>query len=128
MAPGSGGGGSPKARYLELLERHLAEAEELYRRGDLRRAGERYWRVILVLLEAAAAERESPLRSREEVIEGLSEWLEKPLGPLFAGAARLRADYPCRLSRLNFEAHREQVLELAERLRALLEEGRAGDR
>ena len=120
------GGGSPKA-VLEFLRRHLAEAEELYRRGDLRRAGERYWRVVLALLEAAAEERGWSRRDLEGVVERLSEQLGEPLGPLFAGAARLRADYPCRLSRLNFGAHREQALELAEKLRALLE-GRAGDR
>jgi len=54
MAPSSSGGGPPAAERLELLRRLLAEAEELYRRGDLRRAGERYWRVVLALLETAA--------------------------------------------------------------------------
>jgi len=38
--------------YLRLAEKHLAEAEELYARGDLVQAGEKYWGAVVALLSA----------------------------------------------------------------------------
>jgi len=38
--------------YLRLAEKYLAEAEELYARGDLVQAGEKYWGAVVALLSA----------------------------------------------------------------------------
>jgi len=111
-------------KYLELFRKYLAEAEELYRKGDLPQSGEKYWGATAALLNAIAEERGWPHYSHRdyaEIVEKLSEQLKEPLGPLFANAERLHANYYHNfLSPLNFEAHREQTLKLVEKLKALL--------
>jgi hypothetical protein len=111
-------------KYLELFRKYLAEAEELYRKGDLPQSGEKYWGATAALLNAIAEERGWPHYSHRdyaEIVEKLSEQLKEPLGPLFANAERLHANYYHNfLSPLNFEAHREQTLKLVEKLKTLL--------
>jgi DNA-binding protein H-NS len=111
-------------KYLELFRKYLAEAEELYRKGDLPQSGEKYWGATAALLNAIAEERGWPHYSHRdyaEIVEKLSEQLKEPLGPLFANAERLHANYHHSfLSPLNFKAHREQTLKLVEKLVALL--------
>jgi hypothetical protein len=118
----------PKTKYLELFRKYLAEAEELYRKGDLPQSGEKYWGAAAALLNAIAEERGWPHYSHRdyaEIVEKLSEQLKEPLGPLFANAERLHANYYHNfLSPLNFEAHREQTLKLVEKLKALLTQER----
>jgi len=46
--------------YVELAEKYLAEAEELYKKGDLLQAGEKYWGAIAALLNAVAEKRRRP--------------------------------------------------------------------
>jgi hypothetical protein len=79
------------------------------------------------LLNAIAEERGRPHYSHRdyaEIVERLSEQLKEPLGPLFASAERLHANYYHNfLSPLNFKAHREQTLKLVEKLKALLTQG-----
>ncbi len=115
------------AKYLELFRKYLAEAEELYRKGDLPQSGEKYWGATAALLNAIAEERGWPHYSHKDyadIVEKLSEQLNEPLGPLFANAERLHANYyHSFLSPLNFKAHREQTLKLVEKLVALLRQG-----
>jgi hypothetical protein len=114
----------PPTKYLELFRKYLAEAEELYEKGDLPQSGEKYWGAAAALLNAIAEERGWPHYSHRdyaEIVEKLSEQLKEPLGPLFANAERLHANYYHNfLSPLNFEAHREQTLKLIEKLKTLL--------
>jgi hypothetical protein len=111
-------------KYLELFRKYLAKAEELYRKGDLPQSGEKYWGATAAFLNAIAEERGWPHYSHRdyaEIVEKLSEQLKEPLGPLFANAERLHANYYHNfLSPLNFEAHREQTLKLVEKLKTLL--------
>ncbi len=106
--------------YLSMHERYLREAEELYRRGDLVQAGEKYWGALAALLNAIGEIKRLPHYSHRdyaEIVERLSEELREPLGRLFASAERLHANYYHGfLSRTNFDAHREDVLKLVQRL------------
>ena len=118
---------SPKTRtrkYPELIEKYLAEAENLYKKGDLPQSREKYWEATAALLNAIAEKRKWPHYSHRdyaEIVEKLSEELKEPLGPLFANTERLHANYyPNFLSPLNFEAHIWQTLKLIEKLRTLL--------
>ena len=48
--------------YLKLHEKHLGEAEKLYKKGDLQQAGEKCWGAAATLLKAIAEKRgKSPL-------------------------------------------------------------------
>ena len=111
-------------KYLELFNKYLAEAKELYKKGNLPKSGEKYWEATAALLNAIAEKRKWPHDSHRdyaEIVEKLSEQLKEPLGPLFANTERLHANYYHNfLSPLNFEAHRQQTLKLIEKLRTLL--------
>ncbi|RSN76516.1 PaREP1 family protein [Candidatus Methanodesulfokora washburnensis] len=116
----------PKTRvevYLKLYEKYLSEAEELYKRRDLSQSGEKYWGAVAALLNAIAEKKGWPHYSHRDyadIVEKLSEELKEPLGRLFASAERLHANYYHNfLTELNFEAHREDVLELLRKLKAL---------
>ncbi|AGT35959.1 MULTISPECIES: PaREP1 family protein [Thermofilum] len=118
---------SPKTgtrKYLELFEKYLVEAEELYKKGYLPQSGEKYWGATAALLNAIAEKRKWPHYSHRDyadIVEKLSEQLKEPLGPLFANTERLHANYYRNfLSPLNFEAHRQQTLKLIGKLRTLL--------
>jgi uncharacterized Zn finger protein (UPF0148 family) len=103
-------------KYPELIEKYLAEAQEIYKKGDLPHSGEKYWEATAALLNTIAEKRKWPHYSHRDyadIVEKLSEQLKEPLGPLFANTERLHANYYHNfLSPLNFEAHRQQTLKL----------------
>jgi len=108
---------------MRLHERYLREAEKLYASGDLAQAGEKYWGAVTALINAIAERRgwsHYSHRDYAEVIERLSEELKEPLGRLFASVERLHANY-CHnfLTKVNFDAHREDALKLIRRLKAI---------
>ncbi|AET33194.1 PaREP1 family protein [Pyrobaculum ferrireducens] len=108
--------------YLELHEKYLKEAEELYAKGDLAQSGEKYWGAVAALLNAVAEKRgwrHYSHRDYAEIIERLSEELREPLGRLFACCERLHSNHSF-LTRVNFDAHREDALRLMEMLRRLV--------
>jgi hypothetical protein len=109
--------------YMKLNERYLREAEELYASGDLAQAGEKYWGAVTALINAIAERRgwsHYSHRDYAEVIERLSEELKEPLGRLFASVERLHANYYHNfLTKVNFDAHREDALKLIRRLKAI---------
>lgn len=62
--------------YLKLHEEYLAKAEELYAKGDLPQAGEKYWGAVAALLSAVAEKRGLPHyshRDYDELIDLLYE-------------------------------------------------------
>ncbi|GAB6946267.1 PaREP1 family protein [Vulcanisaeta sp. JCM 16161] len=108
--------------YMRLSEDYLRSAEELYARGDLAQAGEKYWGAVTALLNAIAESRGWEHHSRrdyDEVVERLyKEINDKSILVDFSMAERLHANfYHNFMSRENFEAHREAVLELIGKLR-----------
>jgi hypothetical protein len=109
--------------YMKLNERYLREAEELYASGDLAQAGEKYWGAVTALINAIAERRgwsHYSHRDYAEVIERLSEELKEPLGRLFASVERLHANYYHNfLTKVNFDAHREDALKLMQLLKAI---------
>jgi len=109
--------------YMKLHEKYLKDAEELYAKGDLAQAGEKYWGAVTALLNAIGEKRgwsHYTHRDYAEIVERLSEELKEPLGRLFAGVERLYANYYHNfLTKVNFEAHREDALKLVRRLRSL---------
>jgi hypothetical protein len=109
--------------YMKLHERYLREAEELYASGDLAQAGEKYWGAVTALINAIAERRgwsHYSHRDYAEVVERLSEELKEPLGRLFASVERLHANYYHNfLTKVNFDAHREDALKLIRRLKAI---------
>lgn len=109
--------------YMKLHEKYLKDAEELYAKGDLAQAGEKYWGAVTALLNAIGEKRgwsHYTHRDYAEIVERLSEELKEPLGRLFAGVERLHANYYHNfLTKVNFEAHREDALKLVRRLRSL---------
>ena len=108
---------------MKLHEKYLKDAEELYAKGDLAQAGEKYWSAVTALLNAIGEKRgwsHYTHRDYAEIVERLSEELKEPLGRLFAGVKRLYANYYHNfLTKVNFEAHREDALKLVRRLRSL---------
>jgi hypothetical protein len=109
--------------YMKLHERYLREAEELYASGDLAQAGEKYWGAVTALINAIAERRgwsHYSHRDYAEVVERLSEELKEPLGRLFASVERLHANYYHNfLTKVNFDAHREDALKLMQLLKAI---------
>jgi hypothetical protein len=109
--------------YMKLHERYLREAEELYASGDLAQAGEKYWGAVTALINAIAERRgwsHYSHRDYAEVVERLSEELKEPLGRLFASVERLHANYYHNfLTKVNFDAHREDALKLIQLLKAI---------
>ena len=110
--------------YMKLHERYLRDAEELYAKGDLVQAGEKYWGAVTALLNVIGERRgwsHYTHRDYAEIVERLSEELKEPLGRLFASVERLHANYYHNfLTRVNFEAHREDALKLIQKLRGLV--------
>lgn len=107
--------------YVKLHEKYLKEAEELYSKGDLAQAGEKYWGAVTALLNAVGEERgwgHYTHRDYAEIVERLSEELKEPLGRFFASVERLHVNYYHNfLTKVNFEAHKEDALKLIERLK-----------
>ena len=110
--------------YMKLHEKYLKDAEELYAKGDLAQAGEKYWGAVTALLNAIGEKRgwnHYTHRDYAEIVERLSEELKEPLGRLFAGVERLHANYYHNfLTKVNFEAHKEDALKLMQKLRSLI--------
>jgi len=110
----------PEARveaYLKLAEKYLAEAEELYAKGDLAQAGEKYWGAVTALLSATAERRGMPHYTHRDfwdIVEVLVEESGNPeFSTLFRLAEGLHANfYHGFMRRESFEKHREGVLRL----------------
>ena len=110
--------------YLRLAEKYLAEAEELYARGDLVQAGEKYWGAVVALLSVVAEKRGMPhytQRGLWEVVEALVEETGNPeYSTLFSIAEKLHANfYHNFLKKASFDRHREGALRLVEMLKRL---------
>jgi hypothetical protein len=108
---------------MRLHHRYLREAEELYASRDLAQAGKKYWGAVTALINAITQRRiwsHYSYRDYAEVIERSSEELKEPLGRLFASVERLHANY-CHnfLTKVNFDAHREDALKLMQLLKAI---------
>ena len=110
--------------YLKLFEKYLSDAEELYKRGDLVQAGEKYWGAVAALLSAVAERRGQPHYTHRdfwEVVETLVEETKNPeYSTLFSLAEKLHANfYHGFLRKESFDKHREGVLKLVEMLKEL---------
>jgi hypothetical protein len=108
--------------YLALHEKYLREAEELYARGDLAQAGEKYWGAVAALLNAIAEKRGWEHYSHRDynVVVGrlYKESGDKELLTAFGMAERLHANFHHNfMDKEIFEAHREEVLKLVEKLK-----------
>ncbi len=111
--------------YLKLHEKYLAEAESLYERGDLAQAGEKYWGAVTALLNAIAERRGLPHYSHRdyaELIETLyEETRDRELLVGFRMAEGLHANfYHNYMRRESFEAHRQEVLKLIDKLKSII--------
>ncbi|MGC8542853.1 MAG: PaREP1 family protein [Vulcanisaeta sp.] len=111
--------------YLKLHEDYLRAAEELYARGDLAQAGEKYWDAVTALLNAIAEVRgweHYSHRDYDVIIEKLyGETKDKSLLINFRMAEGLHANfYHNFMTKESFETHREAVMELIGKLRELL--------
>ncbi|ABW01142.1 PaREP1 family protein [Caldivirga maquilingensis] len=111
--------------YLSLHEDYLKSAEELYAKGDLTQAGEKYWGAVTALLNAIAESRSWEHYSHRDydiIIEELyKETNDKSILVNFSMAERLHANfYHNFMSKEGFEAHREAVLNLVNRLRGIV--------
>lgn len=111
--------------YLKLYMKYFDDAEKLYTKGDLVQAGEKYWGAVAALINAIGERRNwnhYSHRDYSEIIERLSEELKEPLGRFFASVERLHANYYHGfLSRMNFEAHKEDAVKLIQKLKGLVE-------
>ncbi|MGC9171225.1 MAG: PaREP1 family protein, partial [Thermoproteus sp.] len=111
--------------YLALHEKYLREAEELYRKGDLAQAGEKYWGAVAALLNALAEKRGWEHYSHRDYAVAIDrlyeETKDRELVVGFSLAERLHANYHHNfMGKDGFELHREAVLRLVERLRKFL--------
>lgn len=83
--------------YLKLHEKYLAEAEELYSKGDLPQAGEKYWGAVAALLNAVAEKKGVPHHSHRDyalLINRLfKETREKEIVVWFRMAEGLHANF-----------------------------------
>ena len=118
----------PRARievYIKLYEKYLREAEELYSKGDLAQAGEKYWGALTALLNVVAEREGLPHythRDLREIVEYLTEKTRDPdYSRLFSSAEALHANfYHGFMSRLSFEAHRSDAIKLIRKIREFL--------
>ncbi|WP_054857102.1 PaREP1 family protein [Vulcanisaeta sp. JCM 16159] len=111
--------------YLRLHEDYLRAAEELYNKGDLAQAGEKYWGAVTALLNAIDESRgwEHYSHRDYDVIIGrlYKETKDKLILTNFSMVKRLQANfYHNFMDREEFEAHRETVFELIGKLREFL--------
>jgi len=111
--------------YVELAEKYLAEAEELYTKGDLLQAGEKYWGAVAALLNAVVERRGRPHYTHRDYAVLIDELYEetgdRELVVWFGMAERLHANfYHNFMGKRQFDLHREAVLKLVEKLRALV--------
>ena len=111
--------------YIKLHEKYLREAEELYSKGDLVQAGEKYWGALTALLSVVGEKEGLPYythRDLREIVEYLTEKTRDPdYSRLFSSAEALHANfYHNFMSRLSFDAHRGDVLKLIRKIREFL--------
>ncbi|RFA97160.1 PaREP1 family protein [Pyrobaculum aerophilum] len=111
--------------YLKLHEKYLREAEDLYARGDLLQAGEKYWGAATALLNAIAERRGWEHYSRRDynvIIRRLYEETgDKELVIGFRMAEGLHANfYHNYMGPKDFQLHREAALKLIEKLKSFL--------
>lgn len=97
---------------LALSEDYLASAEELYAKGDLAQAGEKYWGAVAALLNAIGELRgwEHYSRRDYDVIIGrlYEETGDKSLLANFGMAERLHANFHHNfMEKEEFDAHRQ---------------------
>jgi len=122
----------PEARveaYLKLAEKYLLDAEELYAKGDLAQAGEKYWGAVTALLSVIAERRGMPHYTHRDfwdIVEALVEESGNPeYSTLFRLAEGLHANfYHGFMRRESFEKHREGVLRLINMLMEAAAKGR----
>ncbi|WP_054853579.1 PaREP1 family protein [Vulcanisaeta distributa] len=112
--------------YLKLSEDYLKAADELYNKGDLAQAGEKYWGgAVTALLNAIAEQRDWEHYSHRDydVIIGrlYKETKDKSILTNFSMAERLHTNFHHKfMDRKEFEAHRKAVFELIGKLREFL--------
>ena len=111
--------------YLKLSEDYLRSGEELYSKGDLTQAGEKYWGAVTVLLNAIGELRGWDHYSHRDydVIIGklYKEIRDKSLLIDFRMAEALHANfYHNFMDKEEFEVHRQAVLELINKLREII--------
>ena len=119
----------PKARvevYAKLHERYLREAEELYSRGDLAQAGEKYWGALTSLLNIVGEREGLPHythRDLRDVVEFLAMRENDPeYSRLFSSAEALHANLHHNfMSEMSFKAHRDDAIKLIRKVKELLE-------
>ena len=112
--------------YVKLHEKYLREAEELYSKGDLVQASEKYWGALTALLSVIGEKEGLPHythRDLRDIIEFLVEKTQDPeYSRLFSSAEALHANfYHNFMSRLSFKTHREDVIRLIQKIKKLLE-------
>lgn len=112
--------------YVELSEKYMAEAEELYAKGDLLQAGEKYWGAVAALLNAVAEKRGVPHYSHRDYAVLMNRLYgktkDRELVVNFAMAERLHANfYHNFMDKEEFDLHREAVLKLVEKLKKILQ-------
>jgi len=118
----------PKTRievYTKLHEKYLKEAEELYSRNDIVQAGEKYWGALTSLLNIIGEREGLPHythRDLRDIIEFLTMRGRDPeYSRLFSSAEALHANfYHNFMSKLSFEAHRDDVIKLIKKIRKFL--------
>ncbi len=108
--------------YLELHEKYLKDAEELYAKGDLAQAGEKYWGAVAALLNAIGellGLDHYSHRDYQLVINRVYRDMgDVDIIRLFRMAEGLHANfYHNFLDRETFDRHREDALTLIEKLR-----------
>lgn len=113
--------------YLKLHEDYLREAEDLYSRGDLTQAGEKYWGAVTALLNAIGELRNWDHYSHRDynVIIGrlYKETNDKSILVNFRMVEGLHTNfYHNFMSREEFEIHRQTALDFIERLKAIVKE------
>ena len=118
----------PEARievYIKLHEKYLKEAEELYGKGDLAQAGEKYWGSLTALLNAVGEREELPHYTHRDlrgIVEHLTEKTRDPdYSRLFSSAEALHANF-CHnfMSKLSFEAHKSDTIKLIQKIKEIL--------
>ncbi len=110
---------------MKLHEKYLNEAEELFDKGDLMQANEKYWGAVTALLNAIGEERGLPHYSHRDysvITDKLySESNDKELVIGFRLAEGLHANfYHNFMSREEFQLHREAVVNLVRKLKSML--------
>jgi len=111
--------------YTKLHEKYLREAEELYNKGNIVQACEKYWGALTTLLSIIAEKEGLPHyshRDLRDVIEFLTEKTNDPeYSRLFSSAEALHANfYHGFMGKLSFDAHRNDVIRLIQKIKEFM--------